>query len=102
MGAARLKAAGREGERAAIRLKVRRYVFPLLETWWALIGGPKTSRDTKKDCGKPRAARITMKKANVKNLLSKMHDDSVVERVATGIYRMPNPQSELDIGGGVI
>ena len=45
---------------------------------------------------------MTMKKANVKNLLSKMHDDSVVERVATGIYRMPNPQSELDIGGGVI
>src|SRR5258708_9357525 len=28
-------------------------VFPLSKTWWALIGVPKTSRDTKKDCEKP-------------------------------------------------
>src|ERR1700682_1526269 len=32
---------------------IPRYAFPLLRTWWALIGMPKTSRDTKKDCGKP-------------------------------------------------
>ena len=32
---------------------IPRYVFPLSKTCWALIGGPKTSRDTKKDCGKP-------------------------------------------------
>ena len=30
---------------------IPRYVFPLSKTWWAL-GGPKTSRDMKKDCGK--------------------------------------------------
>src|SRR6266436_10031088 len=29
---------------------IPRYVFPLSKTWWAL-GVPKTSRDTKKDCG---------------------------------------------------
>src|SRR6266481_3884608 len=27
--------------------------FPISKTCWALIGMPKTSRDTKKDCGKP-------------------------------------------------
>jgi TolB-like protein len=32
---------------------IPRYVFPLSKTCWALIGVPKTSRDTKKDCGKP-------------------------------------------------
>ena len=32
---------------------IPRYVFPLSKTCWALIGGPKTSRDTKKDCGEP-------------------------------------------------
>src|SRR5260370_4373538 len=32
---------------------IPRYVFPLLKTWWALLGAPKTSRDWKKDCGKP-------------------------------------------------
>src|ERR1700738_5092928 len=32
---------------------IPRYVFPLLRTWWALLGAPKTSRDWKKDCGKP-------------------------------------------------
>src|SRR5882757_4558694 len=30
-----------------------RYVFPLSKTWWALLGVLKTSRDLKKDCGKP-------------------------------------------------
>ena len=29
-----------------------RYVFPVSKTW-CLIDGPKTSRDTKKGCGKP-------------------------------------------------
>jgi len=29
------------------------YVFPLSKACWALIGAPKTSRDTKKDCGEP-------------------------------------------------
>jgi hypothetical protein len=28
-------------------------MFPLSNTCWALIGVPKTSRDTKKDCGEP-------------------------------------------------
>src|SRR5882757_9061651 len=32
---------------------IPRYAFPLSKTCWALIGMPKTSRDTKKDCGKP-------------------------------------------------
>src|SRR6266436_2609975 len=32
---------------------IRRYVFPISKTCWALIGMPKISRDTKKDCGKP-------------------------------------------------
>jgi hypothetical protein len=32
---------------------IPRCVFPLSKTCWALIGVPKTSRDTKKDCGKP-------------------------------------------------
>src|SRR5258705_1319515 len=32
---------------------IPRYVFPPSKTWWALIGVPKTSRDWKKDCGKP-------------------------------------------------
>ena len=32
---------------------IPRYVFPISKTCWALIGVPKTSRDTKKDCGKP-------------------------------------------------
>src|SRR5260370_16642825 len=32
---------------------IPRYVFPLLKTWWALLDVPKTSRDWKKDCGKP-------------------------------------------------
>src|SRR5258706_15536061 len=31
---------------------IPRYVFPISKTWWAL-GVPKTSRDTKKDCGEP-------------------------------------------------
>src|SRR6266436_2869542 len=31
---------------------IPRFVFPLSKTWWAL-GVPKTSRDTKKDCGEP-------------------------------------------------
>src|SRR5258708_5558662 len=31
---------------------IPRYVFPISKTRWAL-GVPKTSRDTKKDCGKP-------------------------------------------------
>ena len=30
---------------------IPRYVFPVSKTWLALIGMPKTSRDTKKDCG---------------------------------------------------
>jgi len=32
---------------------VPRCVFPLSTTCWALTGVPKTSRDMKKDCGKP-------------------------------------------------
>src|SRR5881396_2214078 len=32
---------------------IPRYVFPLSKTCRALIGGPKTSRDWKKGCGKP-------------------------------------------------
>ena len=32
---------------------IPRYVFPLSKTCWALIGVLKTSRDWKKDCGKP-------------------------------------------------
>src|SRR5258705_2919880 len=32
---------------------IPRYVFPRSKTCWALIGVPKTSRDWKKDCGKP-------------------------------------------------
>jgi TolB-like protein len=32
---------------------IPRYVFPISKTCWALISMPKTSRDTKKDCGKP-------------------------------------------------
>ena len=32
---------------------ILRYVFPISKTCWALIGGPKTSRDTKKHCGEP-------------------------------------------------
>src|SRR6476660_542470 len=31
---------------------IPRYVFPTSKTSWP-IGGPKTSRDTKKDCGEP-------------------------------------------------
>ena len=32
---------------------IPRCVFPISKTCWALIGVPKTSRDTKKDCGEP-------------------------------------------------
>src|SRR5258706_16241903 len=32
---------------------IPRYAFPISKTCWAPIGMPKTSRDTKKDCGKP-------------------------------------------------
>src|SRR5712672_302636 len=32
---------------------IPRNLFPLSKMCGALIGGPKTSRDTKKDCGKP-------------------------------------------------
>src|SRR6266700_7967792 len=32
---------------------IPRYVFPLSKTWLALTGGLKTSRDMKKDFGKP-------------------------------------------------
>src|SRR5258708_15331092 len=32
---------------------IPRYAFPLSKTCWALIGMPKTSRDSKKDCGEP-------------------------------------------------
>ena len=32
---------------------IPRYVFPILKTSWAPLGAPKTSRDTKKHCGKP-------------------------------------------------
>src|SRR5436190_13350789 len=32
---------------------IPRNVFPLSKMCGALIGGPTTSRDTKKDCGKP-------------------------------------------------
>lgn len=45
------------------------------------------------------AAAVNAKKANVKALLSKMFKEGAVERAATGVYRLPNPQPELDIGG---
>jgi hypothetical protein len=48
------------------------------------------------------AAAVGAKKANIKALLSKMHQEGAVERVATGIYKLPNPQPELDIGGGIM
>jgi hypothetical protein len=32
---------------------IPRYVFPISKTRWAHIGGPMTSRDTKKDCDEP-------------------------------------------------
>jgi len=32
---------------------IPRYVFPISKTCSPLFGGPKTSRDWKKDCGKP-------------------------------------------------
>src|SRR5258707_596700 len=32
---------------------IPRYVFPISKTGWDLIGMPKTSHDTTKDCGKP-------------------------------------------------
>ena len=38
---------------ARLRQLIPRYVFPISKTCWALIGVPKTSRDTKKDCGEP-------------------------------------------------
>ncbi len=30
-------------------------------------------------------------------LLSKMYYEGEVDRVTTGVYRLPNPQTELDI-----
>ena len=45
------------------------------------------------------AEAVGAKTANTKALLSKMHQEGVVERAATGVYRLPNPQPELDIGG---
>jgi hypothetical protein len=43
---------GSKGQWLGCGNSIPRYVFPLSKTWWAL-GVPKTSRDTKKDCGKP-------------------------------------------------
>jgi hypothetical protein len=43
------------------------------------------------------AAAVDMKKANAKSLLSKLHFDGEVERVATGLYKLPNPQLEMDV-----
>jgi hypothetical protein len=36
---------------------------------------------------------------NVKNLLTKLHAEGQVERVSTGVYRLPNPQA--DLGGNI-
>jgi hypothetical protein len=44
----------------------------------------------------------SMKYVNVKNRLAEMHKDGEVETVARGVYRLPDPQGELDIGGGII
>jgi hypothetical protein len=38
---------------------------------------------------------IDGKSANVKNLLAKLHTDGLVERVSTGLYRLPKPQEDL-------
>jgi hypothetical protein len=38
---------------ARLRQLNPRYVFPISKICGALIGAPKTSRDTKKDCGEP-------------------------------------------------
>jgi AAA domain len=41
------------------------------------------------------AAAVGQKKANVKNLLSKLHFEREIERVATGTYRIVDPQANL-------
>jgi hypothetical protein len=41
------------------------------------------------------AEAINGKSANVKNLLAKLHADGLVERVSTGLYRLPKPQEEM-------
>jgi AAA domain len=46
------------------------------------------------------AAALGMKKANVKNLLSKLHYDEAIERVAKGLYWRCAPQADLPLGGG--
>lgn len=44
------------------------------------------------------ASATDMKKANVKNLLSKLHGDGGVQRVATGLYRLAPVQPDFDLG----
>ena len=46
------------------------------------------------------ATALGMKKANVKNLLSKLHFDGEVERVATGLYKPADPQASMNLGDG--
>jgi AAA domain len=48
------------------------------------------------------AAVPNMKPVNVKNLLPQMQKDGDIESVSRGVYRLPDPQGKLDIGGGVI
>lgn len=43
------------------------------------------------------AAAIGKKRANVKNLLVKLHYEGEIDRVATGLYRLPNPQAAMEI-----
>jgi Mrp family chromosome partitioning ATPase len=43
------------------------------------------------------AAAVGMKKANVKNLLSKLHFEHEIERVATGVYKIADPQTNLGL-----
>ena len=57
---------------------IPRYVFPLSKTCRALIGAPKTSRDTKKDCGKPGCPNDHRSQVFARG-------DEVIEKVATSV-----------------
>src|SRR5260370_1330018 len=49
----RAAGASTQGSGSATATESRATSFHSQKTWWALIGVPKTSRDTKKDCEKP-------------------------------------------------
>src|SRR5262249_39067704 len=38
---------------------------------------------------------------NVKNLLAKLHAEGQVERVSTGLYKLPNPQQDMKFDGDI-